>query len=93
MLYSGHLVIASGHFFVETAESWSNSHRKTPIHWTLLQWTPFFATKRNLPLYSRHLIFFCGKIEINCYSILKCFDLTHFSTYTFSELPISLNFS
>ena len=36
--------------------------------------------KPNLPLCSGHAIFFCWKIKINCYSIFKCFYLTHFST-------------
>ena len=32
-------MLYSGHFFVEPAESRSNSHRKTPIQWTILQRT------------------------------------------------------
>ena len=33
---------------------------------------------------------FWGKIKTNCFSIFECFYLTHFSTFTFSELS---NFS
>ena len=38
--------------------------------------------KPNLTLYSKHSIFFCGKIKINCYSIFIYLYLTHFSTFT-----------
>ena len=47
--------------------------RKVQAKFTSLQWT-------------RHII--CGKINVNCYSILKCFYLTHFSTSIFSDFPI-----
>ena len=69
---------------MEPVESRSNSHRKTSILRTRLEWTiamadSFLASrekfKPNLPRYSGHPIFFCEKIKVDSYSIFKSFYL------------------
>ena len=53
--------------------------------------TPREKFKPNLPLYKKHLIFFCGKIKINCLKLFWFFlTLLYYTFITLSELS---NFS
>ena len=93
MLYIGHIVTAD-------IFSWNQpNHDRKPLHSGhfysgQLLWETHFLAKRekfkpNLPLYSGHPIFW-GKFKIKLLLDFQIFSLTHFSTFTFSELP---NFS
>ena len=85
------------HFFVELAKSQSNSHRKPLIQRIFLQQTivlgdtTFQHPKKSssqIYLFTVNTTYFCWKIEINCYSIFKCFYLTHVSEAKFLLLSI-----
>ena len=70
-------MLYSGLFFVELTKSRSNSHRKTSDTFKADTFKadncysghnflkPREKFKPNLPLYSWHQVFFCGKITIN----------------------------
>ena len=93
MLHIGHIVTAD-------IFSWNQpNYDRKPLHSghfysEQLLWETHFLAKRekfkpNLPLYSEHPIF-CGKSKIKLLLDFQFFSLTHFSTFTFSELS---NFS